>query len=74
METPGAIEHGKVTCKDNYCMTKCDPSYDGYNGQPKAKCKQLGPKKWAWTNKLGECKTCAPLKVNSEEINVSIHI
>ena len=71
---PGPIENGVVTCKDDYCTTNCDLMYDWYNGQSKTKCKLNGNGKWAWTNQLGECKTCGPLKLNTAEIDVKLTI
>lgn len=70
-ESPGRISNGLIFCKDNFCETKCDDGYHWYNGHKRTKCKPFGRGgKFGWTNRLGECKTCPELKVNTDDIEV----
>lgn len=64
---PGKIDNGKITCKGGVCEVTCNDAYHFYGGHRKTKCKKMG-KKFGWTTKLAECKTCGELKIDETDI------
>lgn len=69
---PGPIKDGNVECKGLYCTLKCVKGFSNYGGFNRAKCvkhKKTGKIFWN-RGKLGECRTCPPLEVNTDEMKV----
>merc|ERR1711937_999374 len=56
-EEPAAVDHGKVRCKKDTCIVKCD---DGFmlDGAGKSKCVKGDDDTFAFNKELGACVAC----------------
>merc|ERR1719486_1790394 len=56
-EEPAAVENGKVRCKKDVCMVKCDEGFM-VEGSMKAKCMKQDDDTFAFSKELGTCVAC----------------
>merc|ERR1711937_418980 len=56
-EEPAAVENGKVRCKKDVCMVKCDEGFM-VEGSMKAKCMKQDDDTFAFNKELGTCDAC----------------
>merc|ERR1719486_23953 len=56
-EEPAAVENGKVRCKKDVCMVKCDEGFM-VEGSMKAKCIKQDDDTFAFSKELGTCVAC----------------
>merc|ERR1712088_306755 len=56
-EEPAAVENGKVRCKKDVCMVKCDEGFM-VEGSMKAKCMKQDDDTFAFSKELGTCDAC----------------
>merc|ERR1712235_216149 len=56
-EEPAAVENGRVRCKKDTCMLKCDEGF-AVNGSAKAKCIKNDDETFSFNKVLGSCDAC----------------
>merc|ERR1712235_130823 len=56
-EEPAAVENGRVRCKKDTCMLKCDEGF-AVNGSAKAKCVKNDDETFSFNKVLGSCDAC----------------
>merc|ERR1711893_107794 len=56
-EEPAAVENGRVRCKKDTCILKCDEGF-AVNGSGKTKCIKNDDETFSFNKELGSCDAC----------------